>query len=410
MWKALLISLTLVATCLAAPERIEQRATRLRTVLQQADDAYYNRGEAILSDEAYDALREQYNELQRNYSDLPAYDHVGAAVSGDATPVPHSRPMLSLQKAYTDEEVEKFLSMCGPDAEFCLSPKIDGLTVVFRYLDGRMVQAVTRGDGKEGMDVTAQVMAAGCVPLVLTNAPKVLEVRGEAFVSYVAFDALNGRRTQDGQHPLKSPRNSAAGTLRMKDLPEVARRGLSCRIFEVVDSEPMPATQINGLAQISLYGLPVVECRMVPATEVLQVIEEINRQRSGLAYPTDGIVIKLNDRAAFERMGTTARWPKGALARKYRAVPVETRLLGVEWMRGEHGRLTPVARFEPVGLDGATLQRASLYSKDHLLALDLMIGDRIQVVRAGGAIPEIIGRCPGPRSGDETPIPAPPED
>lgn len=410
MSRLLIFCLALGLSCLAAPERVERRAAQLRNVLQQADDAYYNQGDPILPDEVYDVLRKQYDELRKIHADLPAYDRVGAEVSGREQVVPHTRPMLSLKKAYCDADVEAFLSSCGRDSLFCVEPKIDGLTVVFRYRGGRLVQALTRGDGLSGMDVTAQIIAAGCMPIVLTNAPAVLEVRGEVFLSFVAFDALNVHRKQAGQEPLQSPRNSASGTLRIKNLSELARRNLSCRIFEVVECDPTPATHVNGLAMVSTFGVPVVQSRAVPASKVLQAVKELNRKRSGLSFPTDGIVIALNDRAAFDRMGTTARWPNGALARKYRAVPVETHLLDVEWTRGKNGRLTPVARFAPVEVDGATLEHASLHSWGHLQAMDLMIGDRILVIRAGGVIPEIVGRSSGRRSGDEEPIPAPPID
>lgn len=391
----------------AAPADVEQRAAHLRNVLQQADEAYYNRDEPIMGDEAYDALREQYEKLASDYPDLPARSQVGAEVPDSESRVTHTRPVLSLKKVYSDDAVERFLDECGRNNNFCVEPKIDGLTVVLRYRNGRLEQAITRGDGQSGMNVTAQIIASGCLPATLKNAPETLEVRGEVFMPFAAFTALNNERSQAGLEPLKSPRSSAAGTLRMKDLSEVSKRKLEIRIFEVIHVDPMPATHINGLALVMSCGLPVVESHAIPGSEVMWTLDELNRKRAEFPFPTDGIVIKLNDRAAYERMGATARYPHGALARKYRSVPAETRLLAVEWMRGETGRLTPVARFEPVEVDGATLQHASLHSFDHLRALDLMINDRIQVIRAGGAVPEIIGRCAGQRTGDELPIPDP---
>ncbi len=315
--------------------------------------------------------------------------------------------MLSLKKSDSDEEVEAFIASCGRDETYCVEPKVDGVSVVFRYRDGQLVQALTRGDGHTGKDVTAQIMAAGCVPMLLTNAPVVLEVRGEVFMPFAVFDAMNARRMENGNEPLKSPRNSTAGTLRMKDLPEVAERGLACRIFAVVDADPKPSSHIHGLAWLSGWGLPAIPCRAVPGSKVLEAIGAMNGQRAGLPYPTDGIVVRLDERSAYERMGSTARWPNGALARKYKPVSVESRLLAVEWTKGENGRLTPVACFEPVEVDGASLQRACLGSLEHLRALDLMIGDRIQVIRAGGSIPVILGRCPGSSTGEEKPIPDP---
>jgi DNA ligase (NAD+) len=179
------------------------------------------------------------------------------------------------------------------------------------------------------------------------------------------------------------------------------------RIFDVIETDSLPDSHINTLALALSCGLPVIESHAVPGENVLQTIAALNRQRAELPFPTDGLVIKLNDRTNYERMGSTDRFPQGALARKYKEVPVETRLLNVEWTCGETGKLTPVGVFEPIELDGATLQRASLHNLDHLRALDLMLGDRIQVIRAGGAIPEIIGIVPRKRTGEEQPIPDP---
>ncbi|MBN2685323.1 MAG: hypothetical protein JXR40_08585 [Pontiellaceae bacterium] len=407
MARWILCGLMLCCSCLAAPESVEQRATEMRTVLREADEAYYNRGEPIMADEAYDALRAQYQSLRTKYPDLPAYSFVGAAVSEKENPAVHTQPVLSLKKAYSDEEVAKFIEACGSDRIYCVEPKIDGLTVVLRYREGRLVQALTRGDGTTGSDVTAQVRASGAVPLALTNAPARLEVRGELYMPFTAFEALNDQRVAAGEAELKSPRNTAAGTLRMKDLSAIARRGLEYAVFEIVESEPMPTTHAEALALAQSCGLAPVPHQLITGSNAVSAVTLMNQRRSSLPYPTDGVVIRLNDRAEYEQMGATARWPNGALARKYKSVPVETHLLRVEWTTGATGRLTPVACFEPVTIDGAELKRASLHSLSHLRALDLMIGDRIQVIRSGGAVPEIVGRAPGPRSGDEQPIPDP---
>lgn len=396
-------------SCLAAPELVEQRAAEMRTVLREADEAYYNRGEPIMADEAYDALRAQYQSLQAEYPDLLSYSFIGTAVPVQENPAAHTQPVLSLKKAYSDEEVAEFIEACGADRIYCVEPKIDGLTVVLRYQNGRLSKALTRGDGTTGSDVTAQVRASGAVPLALTNAPARLEVRGELYMPFAAFEALNERRVAGGETALKSPRNTAVGTLRMKDLSAVARRGLEYAVFEVVESEPMPTTHEEALTLAQSFGLTPVSHQLISGSNAVHAVTLMNQRRAEFPYLSDGVVIRLNDCAEFERMGATARWPNGALARKYKSVPVETRLRRVEWTTGEAGRLTPVAGFEPVTIDGAELKRASLHSLSHLRALDLMIGDRIQVIRAGGAVPEIIGRVPGPRTGDEQPIPDPDE-
>ncbi|RKX37472.1 MAG: hypothetical protein DRP64_17125 [Verrucomicrobia bacterium] len=214
----------------------------------------------------------------------------------------------------------------------------NGLTVVLRYRQGVLVQALTRGDGRSGMDVTSAILASGCAPAMLKETPEKLEVLGEVVMSLSAFNALNKRRREEGLEGLKNPRNSAAGTLRLKDHAEIARRGLEIRIFELIVAEPMPSTHTGALAMVSSLGLPAVESRAVSGFEVLRSIEEMNRDRANGPFRTDGIVVRLDDRTEFERLGKTAKYPRGAIARKYRAVAVETRLLRVEWMYGDTGR------------------------------------------------------------------------
>jgi DNA ligase (NAD+) len=404
MFERMIIYWMICWSCWAAPEPVERHAAQLRVVLRQADAAYYNSGEPIMGDAAYDALRSQYEKLLTEYPDLPVLSSVGAAVPEGRERAAHTKPVLSLKKAYSDDEVLAFVKRCGMEETYCIEPKLDGLTVVLRYQNGLLVQALTRGDGKQGSDVTTALMASGCVPTRLANAPGSIELRGEMLMSFSAFEALNERRAQEGLSALKSPRNSAAGSLRLKDLGEIVRRGLQVRIFEVIDIEPEPLTHTAALARVSALGLPAVESRTVSGSDVLPVLTEMNLRRDDSIFTTDGMVIKLDDCAEFERLGATAKYPRGAIARKYRAVPVETTLLRIEWTEGDTGRITPVAHFEPIEVGGATLQRASLHSLDHLRALDLMLGDRIEVVRAGGSVPEIIGRSPRPRTGQEKPI------
>jgi DNA ligase (NAD+) len=171
----------------------------------------------------------------------------------------------------------------------------------------------------------------------------------------------------------------------------------------------MPATHTEALALVKSVGLPTIESRTVYAADVLPAIETLNQRRMELPFPTDGIVVRVDDHKTFERLGATSHHPRGALARKYKETPVETQLLSVEWTRGSTGKLTPVARFKPVEVQGATVQRATLHNLDHIRAMDLRIGDWIQVIRAGGTVPEIIGICPDRRTGKETPVPDPPQ-
>ena len=407
--RTLLVLFTaLQLTCAAAPQPVEQQAGHLRAILLQADDAYYNQSQSLMSDAAYDALRDQYDRLTAAYPEL-ADPRLGAPVETPSARIHHSTSILSLQKATSDEAVETFLEKCGPQLRYCVEPKIDGLTVVLRYRDGLLTEAVTRGDGKSGTDVTAAILASGAVPASLPNAPEILDVRGEVLLPFPAFEALNLRRTESGQSPLKSPRNTAAGSLRLTEFSEIANRGLQIQIFELLAADPMPTTHTAALALIRSAGLPTVESRTVSAAKVLSAVAELNQRRATLPFATDGVVIKVDDRSVFKTLGATAHHPRGALARKYKEVPVETKLLLVEWTRGATGKLTPVAQFEPVNIQGATLQKATLHNLDHLRAMGLKLGDWIQVIRAGGSVPEIVGRCPDRRTGAERPIPDPPQ-
>ena len=393
-------------TVMAAPVAVQRQAQALQTILRQADDAYYNKSASVLSDAAYDALRKQYDQLLADYPELSGETGVGADVEASSR-VSHDTPVLSLQKIYSDEEVIRFLEKTGTNLLYCVEPKIDGLTVVLRYRNGLLMQALTRGDGKSGTDITLAVLASGAVPVTLTNAPARLDVRGEALLPLPAFEELNHRRTANGEPPLKSARNAASGTLMLTDFAEVAARKLTVQCFELLATEAMPPTQTAELALLKKTGLPVIESRTVPAGDVLDAIAELNRRRAKFPFLTDGIVIKVDDLAERARLGATAHHPRSAVARKYEETPVQTRLLAVEWSRGATGKITPIALFEPVEIQGALVQRATLHNLDHLRAMDLKIGDWINVIRSGGSVPEITGNCPERRTGDETEIPDP---
>lgn len=391
---------------LAAPPEAVRQAEALHAVLQQADDAYYNQNKPVMSNEAYDALRKQYDRLIADWPELAAPETVGSPPDRNNRAV-HPEPILSLKKVYSDDALHGFLEQTGISQRYCVEPKIDGLTVVIHYKNGLLTRAVTRGDGKTGVDITPALLASGALPAQLADAPSRLIVRGEAFLPFQAFDQLNRRRTGNGLDPLKTPRSAAAGTLMLTDYAEISKRGLSVKLFELLDADTLPATHSESMEYLWKLGLPTVTARTVSGSDVIRTVEQVNRQRADFPFLTDGIVIKLDDRNRAIELGATAHHPHSAVARKYRPVPAETRLIDVEWSRGETGRLTPVAVFEPVELQGATVQRASLYSLNHLRALGLKIGDRISVIRAGGAVPEITGVLKEHRTGAESDIPNP---
>ncbi|VGO12135.1 DNA ligase [Pontiella desulfatans] len=387
---------------LAVPAEIARQAECLRAILAQADDAYYNKHESIMGNEAYDALRRRHEELVQHYPELSVNTVVGAVDEGNG--IPHAQPVLSLKKAYSDEDVEKFIAACGTNQTYCIEPKIDGLTVVLQYESGVLVRALTRGDGATGQDITKAVLAAGCVPPALTGAAANLSVRGELFLGKKAFSALNARRKEKGMPVLKSARNSASGTVRLTDYAEISRRGLDARVFEWIDGDLQPESHAESLALLWELGLPTIQSLQVPSDRVVGEIARLNGRLGGLPFETDGIVIKVDNRNRFTELGATAHHPRGALARKYKGHPVVTQLLRVEWSQGSTGKWTPVAHFAPIEMAGATVRSATLHNADHLRALDLRIGDWIQVIRAGGAVPEIVGVCTERRTGNETPV------
>lgn len=403
----ILLSAFVSLVSIAAPPEVEKQAGYLREILQQADAAYHNKHDSIMADAAYDALRAQYAQLFADYPELGAYRAVGAEPEEDSETIEHTRPVLSLQKAYDDEAVEKFIQKCGTNEHYRIEPKIDGLTVVLRYHNGLLNEAITRGDGKTGMDVTDALLASGCVPFKLNQNIQTLEVRGEIYIPHSAFEALNKRRLADGDKPLKSPRNTAAGTLRLDDYAEIARRGIEIQIFQCLETDKLPENHSESLTLVEQAGLPIIGGKTVTASEVITAIETMNQLRPNVPFDTDGLVIKVESHSVFENLGATSHHPRGAIARKYNEIPKSSRLLRVEWSTGETGKLTPVAYFEPIRFSGATVGSATLHNLEHLRALDLMIGDTIQVIRAGGSIPQIIGVEIDRRNGNESPILAP---
>ena len=406
MRNLLFLVIALSLSCVAAPPAVEQQARALQTVLRQAEDAYYNRHESMMSDAAYDALRTQYDQLLADFPELGTNNPVGAPAAKSCR-IAHEALVLSLDKVYTDEGVLKFLKKTGTNLLYCVEPKLDGLTVVLRYRGGLLTQALTRGDGKTGMNVTPAVLASGTVPTLLQHAPAQLDVRGEMILPRPAFAELNRRRAKNGDAPLKSPRNVASGSLMLHDFAEVAARNLQFQCFELLKTDSPPPTHTAALALLKKSGLPVVEIKTVAAADVLTSIENLNRRRADFPFGTDGIVIKVDDLSVRDRLGATAHHPRSAIARKYKEVPVQTRLLAVEWTQGETGKRTPIAKFEPVEIRGATVQHASLHNINTIRAMDLKIGDWINVIRAGGSVPEIIGNVPDRRTGSETDIPEP---
>lgn len=402
------------------PEPARRRHAELAAAIRRHDHAYYVEARPVIQDAEYDRLYRELLELESAHPELRTPDspsqRVGGAPIDGFKPVRHSVPMMSLDNTYSPEEVRAFIARVQkplPDAALAwtIEPKIDGIAVSLRYEDGVFVLGATRGDGTHGDDITANLRTVRNLPLHLVPAhgtvvPSVLEVRGEVYMPTEAFRRMNAERTAAGEEPFANPRNATAGSLKQLDPSLVARRPL--RIFtygtgEIRGGHP-PATQSGLIAWLRSLGLPVPE-RIWTATDpdgVLRAIEELDGLRRGFAYETDGAVVKLDDLGLRERLGTTSKAPRWAMAYKYAPEQAETRLRAISIQVGRTGALTPVAELEPVFLSGSTVSRATLHNEEELRRKDIRVGDRVIIEKAGEVIPAVVRVVTDKRDGTET--------
>jgi DNA ligase (NAD+) len=381
------------------------RLMRLSKEIARHDKLYHDRDNPEISDSEYDALVAENRAIEAAFPHLVRDDspskRVGAAPASSLAKVAHSRPMLSLENAFsTDEVVEfvarirRFLSL-PPDAEIALTaePKIDGLSCSLRYEDGALVLAATRGDGTIGEDVTANARTIADIPQRLAGTPAVLEVRGEVYMSKADFAALNARQEAAGGKIFANPRNAAAGSLRQKD-PAVTRarplRFLAHGWGEV--SEPLAGTQMEGMDRLRAFGFPVSDLvvRVATLDEALAHYRRIEQARADLPFDIDGVVYKVDQLDLQERLGFVARAPRWGLAHKFPAEQAETTLTGIDIQVGRTGKLTPVGRLTPVGVGGVIVQNVTLHNRDEIARLGLRVGDRVRIQRAGDVIPQVV--------------------
>ncbi|MEL6287377.1 MAG: NAD-dependent DNA ligase LigA [Pseudomonadota bacterium] len=381
---------------------------RLAEEIARHDARYYLDDAPEISDADYDRLRARNSEIEKQFpalvrSDSPS-ERVGVTPGSAFGKVAHSVPMLSLGNAFDEADVADFLSsirrFLGLEAEAPVAvvsePKIDGLSISLRYQDGELVQAATRGDGREGEDVTANVRTIAAIPNSLTlgdGDPTTIDVRGEIFMERSAFRALNERLGADGGKTFANPRNAAAGSLRQKDPTVTAARPLSFFAYTWGEIERLPAeTQFTMIARFGTWGLPTN-----PLTRVHESVEsliaaywEIERTRPELDYDIDGVVYKVDRLDWQERLGFRSRAPRWAIAHKFPAEQATTRLLDIDIQVGRTGALTPVAKLEPVTVGGVVVSNATLHNEDEIARKDIRIGDTVTVQRAGDVIPQIV--------------------
>jgi DNA ligase (NAD+) len=371
---------------------------------------YHSEDAPEITDAEYDALVRRNAELERQYPDLVRADspsrQVGAAPAPHLSKVRHALPMLSLENAFSDEEVADFLGRIrrflslADDAEIALTaePKIDGLSCSLRYEKGILVLAATRGDGATGEDVTLNARTIADIPQRIEGAPELLEIRGEVYMSKADFAALNARLLAEAPDPAKArqfanPRNAAAGSLRQKDAAVTASRPLRFYAHGWGAASALPAdTQLGMMQAIAGWGVPIAQDmgRFTDVEGLLAHYRMIERKRAELGFDIDGVVYKVDRLDWQERLGFVSRAPRWALAHKFPAEKAETVLEAIDIQVGRTGKLTPVARLTPVSVGGVTVTNATLHNADEIERLGVRPGDRVRIQRAGDVIPQVL--------------------
>lgn len=389
-----------------APTDARRRHDELARLIRDARYRYYVLSDPPMTDAAFDAALRELEELEARHPDLAGDGsptrQVGAPVDVAFAPVAHPMPMLSLDNAFDRDEVEAWAERVrrglGSDdpVRYTCERKIDGVAVDLVYRDGVLARAATRGDGTTGEDVTAQALTIADVPyrLAVTDPPALLEVRGEVHLPLAAFARMNAERIEAGEPAFMNPRNAASGALRQKDPSATAARPLALWVHGLGALEGVAfASHSQALGWLADAGLPVPpETTTVDGVAAVWAeIERATAERHELAYETDGVVIKVDDRAQQERLGWTSRAPRWAIAYKMPPVEQQTRLLGIEVNVGRTGKVAPFAVLEPVLVAGTTITHATLHNELQVHAKDVRVGDTVIVRRAGDVIPEVVG-------------------
>ncbi|WP_120635409.1 NAD-dependent DNA ligase LigA [Ruegeria sp. EL01] len=422
-----------MSNSISTPELTENEAreelARLAELLQRANTLYHAEDAPEISDAEYDSLKRRNAEIEIRFPQLKRQDspseQVGARVSVGFSKVTHAVRMMSLGNAFDDEDVadfdksiRKYLGLAS-DARlaFTAEPKIDGLSLSLRYENGQLIQAATRGDGEVGENVTANARMVSDIPQQIENAPEILEVRGEVYMSHEDFERLNARQAETGGKLFANPRNAAAGSLRQLDSEITRSRPL--RFFAYAWGElsaPLADSQMGAIEQLNSFGFSTNELTQLCETtqEMLSHYRDIEAQRSTLGYDIDGVVYKVNDLALQARLGFRSTTPRWAIAHKFPAELAWTRLEAIDIQVGRTGALSPVARLHPVTVGGVVVSNATLHNEDYIVGRDskgetirdgkdIRVGDWVQVYRAGDVIPKVADVDVSKRPGEAKP-------
>lgn len=382
----------------------EQRIKELRDIINRHNHNYYVLNAPTVSDQEFDALLRELEDLERDYPQfkdpLSPTQRVGSDISKGFTQVRHERPMMSLSNSYSIEEVQDFLrraqdGLGGEASEIVGEMKYDGTSISVTYEHGRLVRAVTRGDGVQGDDVTANVITIKSVPLEITGVtdlPEKFEVRGEILLPWKSFERLNEERHFNEEPLFANPRNAAAGTLKLQNSAEVARRGLDAIFYYLLGDNLPFETHYDSIMALQCWGFKTGEMSVLPSIDAVKdFIGHWDVERKKLPVATDGLVFKINSLRQQLNLGSTAKSPRWAIAYKFAPERECTKLQYVSFEVGRTGVITPVANLEPVLLSGTIVKRASLHNADIIEQLDIHEGDMLYVEKGGEIIPKIVG-------------------
>jgi len=381
---------------------VSERIQFLRTELRQHSHSYYVLDKPTISDFEFDKLLEELirleNENPEFFDPHSPSQRVGGEVTKNFNTVKHQYPMLSLGNTYSEEELRDFdkriHKLVEAQIEYVCELKYDGVSISLTYKNGQLTQALTRGDGTQGDDVTTNVKTIKSIPLQLQGTyPSLFEIRGEIYIPHAGFEAMNAKREQAGLETFANPRNTASGSLKMQDSKEVAERPLDCFLYHILGKQIPCNLHYDNLEAAKSWGFKVPAetecCKDIDA--VIRFVQKWDKLRHDLPYDIDGIVIKVNSLQQQEQMGFTAKSPRWAIAYKFKAEQALTTLNEITYQVGRTGAITPVANLEPVLLAGTVVKRASLHNADQIAKLDIREGDKVYVEKGGEIIPKIVG-------------------
>jgi DNA ligase (NAD+) len=383
-------------------EKAKFKIQELTDALNDHNYRYYVLSKPVISDYDFDMLLEELIRLEKEYPEFALPDsptkRVGGEITKEFRQVKHSVPMLSLTNTYSEEEIREFENrikkIIGGPVEYVCELKYDGVSISLAYSMGKLVSAVTRGDGVQGDDVTTNIKTIKSIPLRLKgDYPEEFVIRGEIFMPRDGFAKMNAERIENGEEPFANPRNATSGSIKMQDSAEVARRPLDCFLYFILGEKLPFQNHYDSLLKAREWGFKIpqyiAKCRNID--EVMDFIHVWDKGRKELPFEIDGVVIKVNDYNQQQELGFTAKSPRWAIAYKFKAERVSTKLVSVSYQVGRTGAITPVANLEPVQLAGTVVKRASLHNADVIEALDVREGDLVYVEKGGEIIPKIVG-------------------